>query len=72
MLFLIVYLGGGFKHFLFSPLFEEDEPILTHIFQMGWFNHQPATRPLFFLGGGIFVGNRIQKVPILGCNKSTL
>ena len=33
-------LGGGFKHFLFSPLFGEDEPILTNIFQLGWFNHQ--------------------------------
>ena len=25
-------LGGGFKHFLCSPLFGEDEPILTSIF----------------------------------------
>jgi len=25
-------LGGGFKHFLFSSLFGEDEPILTSIF----------------------------------------
>ena len=34
-------LVGGFKHFLFSSLFGEDEPILTSIFfQMGWFNHQ--------------------------------
>ena len=33
-------LGGGFKYFLFSPLPGEDEPILTHIFQIGWFNHQ--------------------------------
>ena len=33
-------LGGGFKHFLFSPLFGEDEPILSNIFRMGWFNHQ--------------------------------
>ena len=30
------------KYFLFSTLFGEDEPILTHIFQMGWFNHQLA------------------------------
>ena len=30
-----------FKDFLFSPPFGEDEPILTHIFQRGWFNHQP-------------------------------
>ena len=26
--------------FYFHPLFGEDEPILTHIFQVGWFNHQ--------------------------------
>ena len=26
--------------FLFSKLFGEDEPMLTNIFQMGWFNHQ--------------------------------
>ena len=32
-------LCGGFKYFSFSPLFGEDEPILTNIFQMGW-NHQ--------------------------------
>ena len=23
-----------------QPYWGEDEPILTHIFQMGWFNHQ--------------------------------
>ena len=35
-----VWLGGGFTYFLCSsPYFGEDEPILTHIFQMGW-NHQ--------------------------------
>ena len=40
--------GGGFKY-LFSPLFGEDEPILTHIFfQMGWFNHQPEKAGGFF------------------------
>jgi len=45
-------LGGGFR-FFFHPLFGEDEPILTHIFQMGW-NHQLAGMWLkircFFLG----------------------
>ena len=25
--------------FMFTPKIEEDEPILTHIFQVGWFNH---------------------------------
>ena len=33
-------LGGGFKHFLFSPLFGEDFQFDENIFQMGWFNHQ--------------------------------
>ena len=32
--------------FLFSSLFGEDEPILTHIFQVGWFNHQPDKNQL--------------------------
>ena len=31
----------------FSSLLGEDEPILNHIFQMGWFNHQ-----LVVFGGG--------------------
>ena len=29
------YLGGGFKYFLFSPLFGEDFQFDEHIFQMG-------------------------------------
>ena len=33
-------LGGGFKYFLFSPLFGEDSQFDEHIFQTGWFNHQ--------------------------------
>jgi len=32
-------LGGGFKHFLCSPLFGEDSHF-DEYFQMGWFNHQ--------------------------------
>ena len=39
------FLVGGFTHFLnFYPYFGEDFQF-EHIFQMGWFNHQP-----FFLG----------------------
>jgi len=30
-----VFLGGGFKYFLFSPVFGEDEPNLTSIFFKG-------------------------------------
>ena len=33
-------LGGAFKHCLFSPRKLGKIPILTHIFQRGWFNHQ--------------------------------
>ena len=39
-------LGGGFKYFLFSPLFREDSQFDEHIFQMGWFNHQPEMNVL--------------------------
>ena len=34
-------LGGGFKNFLFSSLPGEIIQFDEHIFQMGWFNHQP-------------------------------
>ena len=37
--------------FIFNPKIGEDEPILTNIFQMGWFNHQPVD--CFFLFGGV-------------------
>ena len=33
------FLGGGFKYLLFSPRKVGKSSILTHIFQMGWFNH---------------------------------
>ena len=47
-----IYLGGGFKYFVFSPLPGEMIQFDEHIFQIGWFNHQVA--PLFiysFLSG---------------------
>ena len=34
-------LVGGFKYFLFSSLLGERIQFDEHIFQMGWFNHQP-------------------------------
>ena len=34
-------LGGGFKPFLFSPLFGEDSHFDSY-FSDGWFNHQPV------------------------------
>ena len=36
-----IYIGGGFKCFLFSPRKLGKISHLTDIFQMGWFNHQP-------------------------------
>ena len=35
------YLGGGFQYVYFHPSLGKI-PILTSIFQMGWFNHQLA------------------------------
>ena len=35
-------LGGGYEYVLFSSLFGEDFQFDEHIFQMGWFNHQPV------------------------------
>ena len=34
-IYLHLFLGGGFRYFLCSPLFGEDEPILTSIFFKG-------------------------------------
>ena len=47
----MIPLGGGFKHlfFIFTPLFGEDEPILTYIFQVGWFNDHHREFPTFGL-----------------------
>ena len=45
--FLHCQLGGGFKYFWnFHPYLGKTSN-LTHIFQMGWFNHPPAK---FFVG----------------------
>ena len=38
------YLGGGFEYsFIFTPNPREMIQFHEHIFQMGWFNHQPDT-----------------------------
>ena len=39
--------------FIFTPILGEDEPILTHLFQMGWFNHQPV----FVEGDFLWIGS---------------
>ena len=35
-----LWLGGGFKYYLFSALLGKDSHFDDHIFQTGWFNHQ--------------------------------
>ena len=40
-------LGGGFTYFSFSPLPGEVIQFDDHIFQRGWFNHQPDELVLF-------------------------
>ena len=44
---ILPLLGGGNSNIfgMFTPKIEEDEPILTHIFQMGW-NHQLVMEPI--------------------------
>ena len=49
-------LGGGFKYFLFSPLFGEDSHFDEHIFQRGWFNHQLDVHFRGFLANWILEG----------------
>ena len=50
-------LGGGFKHFLFSPRSLGKISILTHIFRMGWFNHQLVFNLTNILQMGASTGN---------------
>ena len=40
LIYFVDFLGGGFKLF-FHPYLGKI-PVLTSIFQMGWFNHQPV------------------------------
>ena len=61
------FLGGVFKHLLFSPLFGEDSHFDVHIFQRGWFNHQ-----LVFIGiDGVSFSEGITESPIAGDNNKT-
>jgi len=60
--------GGNSNSFYVHPLFGEDEPNLTHIFQMGWFNHQPVVEfpeknhPRFFrLGPGAWLQRGLRR-----------
>jgi len=41
--------------FLFSPLFGEDSHVDEHIFQRGWFNHQPELFVIKFLSNHLVV-----------------
>ena len=46
-------LGGGFNLFFISTTTLGNDPIFAHIFQVGWFNHQPV---------GDFVGHSMARV----------
>ena len=64
-------LGGGFKYFFLSPLFGEDSHFDEHIFQMGWFNHQPGSLSqvvvsFFFLKKIKIIQGSLNYLPILG------
>ena len=56
--------GGGNSNMfgIFIPYLGEDEPIFDeHIFQMGWFNHQPEEFPMEIPSeGNIPTGHRIH------------
>ena len=50
---------------MFTPKIGEDEPILTHIFQMGWFNHQLASQirwVLWVFFGGSDTGHFLDEL----------
>ena len=70
---MIYFLGGGFKHFLFSPLLGEMIQFDEHIFQMGWFNHQldfPSNWGAIW-GPRIFQNHRVDgRAPTLPERKS--
>ena len=55
-------LGGGLKYFLFSPLFGEDEPILTSIFfrWVGSTTNQLATLTGFSMGDFFHIFRKAQ------------
>ena len=46
-------LVGGFKYVLFSSLFGEMIQFDEHIFQLGWFNHQPDNLSCRFFTPGV-------------------
>ena len=61
--------GNSYIFFMFTPILGEDSQFDEHIFQWGWFNHQPETDSLFF---GMFVYPVIfwgsdERTPGIGC-----
>ena len=72
------YLVGGFKCFFFflcSPLFWVEDShfeILTHIFQRGWFNHQPVQIQIFFPVVNLLVGFGHAMIMGSRCSNSTI
>ena len=52
----ILVQGGGFKQFLFSPSLGEMIQFDEHIFQLGWFNHQPVIVQRNIIYPNLFTG----------------
>ena len=70
---------------MFTPKIGEDDPNLTHIFQLGWFNHQldsdwllppkfQQEEPAYWRGWGGLFDQMFQDVPpvrVRGCIEFT-
>ena len=75
-----MYLLGGFKHFLFSPLPGEMIQFDEHIFQPGW-NHQLVIPPKWYLIPEQYTFEKVSRLRIsnklpryidpIGCSIST-
>ena len=57
-----VYLGGGFKYFLYFHPYLGKWSNLTNIFQMGWFNHQPDTVYFIVMAPLSLVSNKTMSI----------
>ena len=57
------FLVGGFKYFLmFIPIWGNDPHFDEHIFQMGWFNHQPVGEYVFCMASGVLQGRKLDAI----------
>ena len=67
----------GFTRFYFQPYLGKMKPILTHMFQMGWFNHQLVLGFLLIkwdpiLGGIMSTANRFGEFSRISSKKKCM